>query len=242
MLSQLAGRAFSLLGPYADWMTQTNGFRLPTDIGGPVPINEEYRWNVPQLSYAFDDSFLEYFGSNGVAAVDGAIQVLNDLPAASEMVLTNYPLDWQHHNYVASWPLHLLDLKTATLGLILEHLGLSSPQRNVCILRQWDPGFVYCSDELCWSNWAIPDFVLLRNYDPQTLAPSHFVNGYEFISEAGISAYTLEIQPRIQWVTEFFDIHEFLVDPFGDQNPALADWQTLDRWSLEGGFCPGINA
>src|SRR5213592_4037677 len=48
---------FALLGPYADWMQLTNGYRFPNDIGGPMDINEEYRWNAPVLTYAFDQSF-----------------------------------------------------------------------------------------------------------------------------------------------------------------------------------------
>ncbi len=62
--------AFSLLGPYADWMDQTLAYKQPGDIGGPMDINEEYRWNVPVVTYAFDQSFLDYFGSNGAAAVE----------------------------------------------------------------------------------------------------------------------------------------------------------------------------
>src|SRR5207248_1976102 len=37
---------FALLGPYMDWMAQTNGYRQPGDIGGPMNIGEGYRWNV----------------------------------------------------------------------------------------------------------------------------------------------------------------------------------------------------
>ena len=69
MLFAPRARAFSLLGPYTDWMYQTNGYRQPADIGGPMDINEDYRWNVPLVTYGFDQSFLDYFGSNGVAAV-----------------------------------------------------------------------------------------------------------------------------------------------------------------------------
>ena len=68
--------AFALLGPYTDWMYQTNGYHQPDDIGGPMNINEEYRWNVPVVTYGFDKSFLDYFGSNGVAAVESAFQIL----------------------------------------------------------------------------------------------------------------------------------------------------------------------
>src|SRR5258707_12088328 len=76
-------KAFSLLGPYASWMNPTIGYHLPGDIGGAMNIGEGYRWNVPVVTYAFDQSFLDYFGSNGVAEVEATIQVLNDLPPAS---------------------------------------------------------------------------------------------------------------------------------------------------------------
>lgn len=65
--------AFSLLGPHEDWMQTMNGFRQPNDIGGPMNLGQEYRWNVPVVVYAFDQSFRDYFGTNGVNAVEEAI-------------------------------------------------------------------------------------------------------------------------------------------------------------------------
>ena len=73
LLAPLPGRAFSLLGPTADWMKKTNFYTDHGEIGGPMALGEEYRWNVPVLTYAFDQSFVDYFGSNGVAAVESAI-------------------------------------------------------------------------------------------------------------------------------------------------------------------------
>ena len=70
---------------------QTLGYQQPGDIGGPMDINEEYRWNVPVVTYAFDQSFLDYFGSNGVAAVEQAIGVINELPPASSIDLDQLP-------------------------------------------------------------------------------------------------------------------------------------------------------
>ena len=81
----VGGFAFSLLGPYADWMDVQKGYQLPGDIGGPMNIGEGYRWNLPVVTYGFDRSFLDYFGSNGVAAVEGAIGILNALPPASSI-------------------------------------------------------------------------------------------------------------------------------------------------------------
>ena len=100
-LSGSNARAFSLLGPYEPWMTQTNGFRGMGDIGGPMNLGGEYRWNVPVVTYAFDPSFVAFFGSNGVAAVESAIQILNDLPPASQMDPGVYPLDTQGGNPTA---------------------------------------------------------------------------------------------------------------------------------------------
>src|SRR5580700_3475220 len=83
---------FALLGPFAPWMVEPLTYRLPNAIGGPMKMGEGYRWNVPVITYGFDQSFLDYFGTNGVAAVESAIQILNDLPPASQVVLTNYQL------------------------------------------------------------------------------------------------------------------------------------------------------
>src|SRR5439155_26652692 len=100
-------------------MGQTNTFKMPGDVGGPVGLGEGYRWNVPVVSYAFKQSFIDYFGSNGVRAVEQAIKILNDLPRASEIVLTNFPQAVHRFNYSAL-DQELFDLKTATLGLLLR--------------------------------------------------------------------------------------------------------------------------
>lgn len=94
---------FALLGPYTDWMMQTNGYRQRWDIGGPMDINEGYRWNVPVVTYAFDKGFLDYFGLKGVAAVESAIQILNELPPASKLVVTNYPF-YSMGGFRGGWP------------------------------------------------------------------------------------------------------------------------------------------
>ena len=121
--------AFSLLGPYEPWMQSTNGFRQPGDIGGPMNLGAEYRWNVPVLTYSFDQSFLDYFGSNGVFAVEQAIQILNDLPPASQLDPATYPPESTRWNYAAQ-ALGLTDVKSKTLATLLEQLGLTQPTRH----------------------------------------------------------------------------------------------------------------
>ena len=65
--STVESHAFALLGPVAPWMQATNGVIQSGDIGGPMDIGSGYRWNVPVVTYGFDKSFLDYFGTNGVA-------------------------------------------------------------------------------------------------------------------------------------------------------------------------------
>ena len=88
-----------MLGPYADWMDLNKSYRLPGDIGGPMNLGEGYRWNVPVITYGFERSFLDYFGTNGVAAVESAIQTLNQVPSASQINLQDFPLETWRANY-----------------------------------------------------------------------------------------------------------------------------------------------
>jgi hypothetical protein len=205
-----SSRGFALLGPFAPWMAETNGLRQKdifdsssgwqhSDIGGPMRINSEYRWNVPIVTYEFDQSFIKYFGESGITAVEQAVQILNDLPAASDIVLTNYPLDSRGVNYFAQTQ-GLYDLKSVTLSLLLEQMGLAQPVRYTYVLSGWDPSLFkyqagYFNVEfhvLLESNlfclieddpfgmdpgWHAIDFLDVRNIDPETLAVSPYVNG-----------------------------------------------------------------
>lgn len=189
-LSVAQVEAFSLLGPYASWMTPNLGYQQPDDIGGPMDINEGYRWNVPVVTYAFDQSFLDYFGSNGVAAVEQAIGVINDLPPASSIVLTNFPFGSRSYNPLAS---DQFDLATATLSLLLEQMGLAQSPRYVFTMRRFDWNFFYPTtgqyygDYSTWPPGTIPEYILERGFDPQTRTPSRWVNGELF--SAYIQAY-----------------------------------------------------
>jgi hypothetical protein len=206
---------FALLGPYADWMQRTNGYHQNGDIGGPMEIGQGYRWNVPVVTYGFDKSFLDYFGSNGVAAVEGAIQILKDLPPASALVLTNFPLDAARFNYTAT-ALQFFDLKAATLPLLLEQMGLAPPTRNIFDLRKFDPVLIN-TDESTWPPGTIPNLIVERNFDPETLMPSHSVNSNNF---TGMAHY---------YFSNIWDIVENAIDPGNDfYNSAVADWRNAD--------------
>jgi hypothetical protein len=45
------------------------------------------------------------------------------------------------------------------------------------VLRRWDPFFTYYGDESSWPSGTIPNYIAMRNFDPETLAPSQSVNG-----------------------------------------------------------------
>jgi hypothetical protein len=200
-------QAFSLLGPYADWMQPTNGFRLPGDIGGPVNLGEEYRWNVPALTYAFeggfsDESFLDYFGSNGVWAVEQAISILNNLPPASQINLADYPETVVRMNYAAQSE-YLLDLKSQTLTLLLEQLGLGSPTRNIACLRSYSIVV-----------GTVVGQVINRDFDPASLLVSSNVNGTLY-------GYELAVTATAQGPGA--DAFEYPVDPMAPALTAVAD-------------------
>ncbi|HEU5070271.1 MAG TPA: hypothetical protein VFV96_07650 [Verrucomicrobiae bacterium] len=165
--------AFALLGPYAAWQTTEIGYNpLDTDIGGPMNIGEEYRWNIKTIYYGYDESFWNFFGPKGTNAIDRALTILNALPPVSQMSsnLAEFPTDTTRPNYTAQ-ALGIMDLKSLTLSALLEEMGLASAERYVWTLR---------------SKQTVQNIdyytVVKRNFDPITWNYSSYVNGvlYEF--------------------------------------------------------------
>ena len=60
-------------------------FSLQGPGGKIVELNEEYRWNVPIVTYSFDQSFVDYFGQAGVQAVQEAIDILKSFNIETEV-------------------------------------------------------------------------------------------------------------------------------------------------------------
>jgi hypothetical protein len=130
--------AFVPAGPVGNggdaWQSPAIGY---FGINAPKNIGEEYRRNTPVMYYAYDANFLGFFGSNGIVAVDSAFAILNSAftnnPTGVTKGLDGYstslaefPLDSRNVNYQAQ-ALGMLDLKTETLGLMVEQLGLTDP-------------------------------------------------------------------------------------------------------------------
>src|SRR5260221_4882052 len=186
---------FSLIGPFKngaapnDWQAAGFGgqpaglgYSLGGGVGGLMFPLEGYRGNVPVLPYAFDESFLRYFGNDGVTAVSNAFKILNDLPPFTTMShdLSEFP--WDSKQAVRFnqqfQTLGLEDVKSLTLAAIIEHMGLAKPERFVWSLR---------------SRITFPTITnyatIMMNYDPvATFQPSRYVNGilYSFLIEDAI--------------------------------------------------------
>ena len=174
-----ASWGFALLGPLANggdaWQTAVIGYGLAYedessqfspggpvflgDIGGPKNIGEGYRRNVPTLYYSYDANFLGFFGTTGASAADGAYAIMNSLTNVDSYSssLSEFPFSSQHFNYEAQ-TLFLTDIKSVTLHLLVEQMGLAQPERFTWTLAERDlpPGGKCPLDEIY--------LVLQRNY------------------------------------------------------------------------------
>lgn len=219
--------AFSLLGSYAIdlggavWQVPQIGYGLNADLGGSMNLGEEYRFNVPYLSYGFDESFLNYFGSRGVEEIEKAISIFNALPKFSELSagLEEFPMDTRRFNYQAT-ALNLYDLKSVTMSFLMEQLGAAGAERWVWALRNYVPP----------ADPVPPIYtVIKRNFDPVTFEPSSYVNG---------SLYTYQILAVTP--TPDFDAVEFETDPtLPSVTSVSATWNDLALIGASGSFLSG---
>jgi len=220
--------AFSMLGPLEAYQIQRISYGhspvIIADIGGPKNLGEGYRWNIRTITYGFDPSFVNYFGQRGMEEVRKAIGILNALPPFSKMSadLSEFPLDTRRYNYEAGG-LFLLDLKSAALALLVEELGLASPERYAWTLYARIP-----------LTAPLVDYnVIMRNFDPVTWEPSKYVNG--ILYTYGI--YEIP-QPPYDWA----DAVEIPVDPLAATFSSVASGaEPLWGGSLIGGsFYTGL--
>jgi hypothetical protein len=196
--------AFSLFGEFAEWQEEEIGYQLPTDLGGPMNLGEEYRMNLRTITYGYDPSFLNYFGQEGVEVVEKAIKILNDLPPFSQMSddLSEFEENTALYNNRAQ-ALGVLDLKSFALGSMMEVLGLAAPERFVWTLRSRD----VIAD--------IPFYnTIQRNFDPVTWEPTPYVNGKLFTYQI--------LQTFVD--PDIWEAVPFGVDPFGSTITTVASF------------------
>jgi hypothetical protein len=153
MFSLQVSWSYSFLGPLGNggdgWQTAQDGFNPLNDapvlnpygifdqlLVGPKNIGEEYRRNTPVMYYVCDDNFIGYFGSNGTNAIAGAFAVMNSLTNVDNYSggLTEFPLQSQGINFQAQ-ALGLVDLKSVTLPLLMEQLGVGDAIRYTWVLH-----------------------------------------------------------------------------------------------------------
>jgi hypothetical protein len=106
------------------------------DSSGPKNIAQEYRRTMPILYFSFDDNFMGFFGPYGSNAVYQAFQVYNNLTNVSMYSpdLSEFPGNAQEINSTA-YAMSLTDVKSTTMHLIAEQLGLSQPERYTWTLH-----------------------------------------------------------------------------------------------------------
>ena len=184
---QSAG-AFSLLGPTASWETPSIGYNpeAPDAVSyGPQFYTEEYRRNLPIIYYAYDANFEQYFGSNGVAAVESAISIMNGVTNVNSYssALTEFPLRGKLPNFAAQ-NLRLTDLKSWALYYLVEQMGLAPPERYVWTLEnRYVPPATPCPPGI-----GIEYLVLQMNYDitpspVNQLQASAYINNVLFYNQ-----------------------------------------------------------
>jgi hypothetical protein len=172
-LQQASG--FSVFGPAEPFETPTLDYITryyygnDSEIGGTKILSAGSRLNVPVLTYAYDSTFLTYFGTKGVAAVDAAMAVMNGLPTASTPNLANFLQQGnQVINYTAQ-ALVLTDLKSTVMSIMIEHMGLIG-ETHVWDLRNRVP----------LPGGQFEYTVINSNYDPVTWDPTAYVNGVQY--------------------------------------------------------------
>jgi len=238
-------RAFSLAGPIGNglaghgdtWQTAVIGYGLGGDIVAPKNIGEEYRRNIPVLFYSYNANFLDFFGSNGVAAVDSAFAIVNNAftnnPTGRTNGLDGYSADLrefpdtaQSLNFDAQ-ALGLTDLKSTTMFLLMEQLGLADPDRYVWTLHDRIlnaiPGAKCPLDELY--------LVVQRNYDVVN-SPLNQIQYSSFIND---TLYTYDIEEACTGPNPLALTFPFSVDPFDQVDTALASFGLNT-----GGFYTGL--
>jgi len=200
LLGQKAS-GFALLGPRDTWQVSTIGYDPQADggdLGGPKNLTEEWRWPIPEITYGFDPTFITFFGTNGINAVNAAFALYNremtDLKGLSFQALKAKPRETRRIHSTAQ-ALGLLDVKTETMGLIAEQLGLASAERFTWTLRSRNiPGVNF-------TNYV----VIQRNFDPFTYTPTPYVNGTRY-------SYQIRQFPARFFAVDFESTSVFPVD------------------------------
>ncbi|HEX3857366.1 MAG TPA: hypothetical protein VHY30_08730 [Verrucomicrobiae bacterium] len=198
------------------WQAPVIGYGLPGDENAPKNLGEEYRRNTPVMYYAEDASFLDFFGSNGVVAVDGAFTIMNNLTNVSSYSasLSEFPLESRHINFQAQ-ALGLFDLKSFTLGALMEQIGLADPVRYVWTLHD---RFHVTPGPACPANMEY--LVVQRNFD----FVSSPLNQLQYSPYINDTLYSYQIIEFCTGPNPLALAEPFSVDPLADIDSPVASF------------------
>ena len=223
--------AFSLLGPFEPYHVIVINYGPPLgDIGGPHNVAEEFRHNTPVMYYAMDANFLNYFGASGSNAIVQAFEIMNGVTNVSSIDLSRIPNETLGVNYVAQ-ALELTDLKSVTLSLIIENMGLAEPDRFTWTLHdRLAIAGITCVPGTGGGAFAYT--VIKRNFDPEftttdMLQPTSYVNG---------TLYTYDIVEFCSGPANLADAVERPVDQLASSFTAVAAF----GFDLSGGYYAGL--
>lgn len=235
--------AYSLGGPIANgpdsWQIQALGYDEPGDENAPKNLGQEFRRNTPVMFYTYDQNFGDYFGSDGIAAVDSAFTVLNltftNSPTGPVRGLDGYsanldefPLETRDVNFTAQ-ALGILDMKSLMLTLMVEQLGLADPVRYAWTLHdRYLPTGGSCPADMEY-------LVVQRNFD-YISSPLNALQYSAYVNNVLYGYTVTEACKDTAWLAQAVPAAE---DPLADAYSAVAtsgDMQTY-YW---GGFLSGL--
>ena len=178
--------------PYSEltlqWHNQSSGVASAnvgdTLYGTPKDKFRFFRLNTPYLTYGFHESFVQYFGAEGVEAIDDAMRVINDffIPedgsyrGMSELDLIKHGFSgnfatWWRNQTAANQ--NLIDLKSLTLGIVVNRLGLGNPHRYAFTAYGVDTTTTATTFQAIFRT-------KLNNYDPLTLEETDRINDIQY--------------------------------------------------------------
>ena len=212
---------FSPGGPIGNggdnWQVPVIDYGIGGDLLAPKNIGEEYRRVTPFMYYAADQSFLDFFGQEGLTNIDAAFALMNQVTNVSSYSadLSEWPLTSQQINLTAG-TLALTDLKSTTLGLLAEQMGLASPGRYVWTLhdRRLQPG----NGNKCPGDEEY--LIIQRNFD---IVPSA-LNQVQYSSYINNTLYTFNLYENCTGPNPLAYTVNYSPDPFASTYTAVADF------------------
>lgn len=236
------------------WQTAALGYNPDPVIDllatGPKNIGEEYRQNKGFIVYAYDASFLDFFGSasNGVEPADQAFAIMNAVFTNNPTGMANgldgysptlaeFPTYSQHVNYEAL-ALGLTDIKSLTLWALVEQMGLAWPERYV-----WDLHDAYLPAAVAPATSVCPEDEEFEVVQRNLPVVDSLLNQFQYSPYVNDTLYTFDIfyWPGCKIPAGSFATYDFIaepvpVDPFAQSFTSVAGTHDL----LAGGFYNGV--